>query len=298
MAMPRGRFPTSVRLAHLVRRQREAEHVVLLAGDERPVPSGVHGDRLGPLADVHRADTVDGTRGGELDDVHGVAVLVGHDELIDADAIVERDAHRPRARAPATVVVRVPASAARQGHRRQEDRALRYPESPVFLPPVTLPGGGRGNTDDYRRRGPRARPVGIAFDYGVGVNQFVVADENRNAVHIVKLSATGTVDGIRSVDVGKRPQAIAVNPGRDWALVTSEKDDVFGLSLSSDEVSKSDRRREAAAGHRHRPADLSGRREQLEESLGLGAGGAVPTLASARPAISTVMRRPVSWPSR
>src|SRR2546426_5390754 len=33
--------------AHLVRRQREAEHVVLLAGDERPVPSGVHGDRLG-----------------------------------------------------------------------------------------------------------------------------------------------------------------------------------------------------------------------------------------------------------
>ena len=154
---------------------------------------------------------------------------------------------------------------------------IRYPESPVFLPPVTLPGGGRGHTDDYRRRGPRARPVGIAFDYGVGVNQFVVADENRNAVHIVKLSATGTVDGIRSVDVGKRPQAIAVNPGRDWALVTSEKDDVFGLSLSSDEVSKSDRRREAAAGHRHRPADLSGRREQLEESLGLGAGGAVPT---------------------
>jgi len=154
---------------------------------------------------------------------------------------------------------------------------IRYPESPVFLPPVTLPGGGRGHTDDYRRRGPRARPVGIAFDYGVGVNQFVVADENRNAMHIVKLSATGTVDGIRSVDVGKRPQAIAVNPGRDWALVTSEKDDVFGLSLSSDEVSKSDRRREAAAGHRHRPADLSGRREQLEESLGLGAGGAVPT---------------------
>src|SRR3989449_4742575 len=114
---------------------------------------------------------------------------------------------------------------------------IRYPESPVFLPPVTLPGGGRGHTDDYRRRGPRARPVGIAFDYGVGVNQFVVADENRNAVHIVKLSATGTVDGIRSVDVGKRPQAIAVNPGRDWALVTSEKDDVFGLSLSSGEVS-------------------------------------------------------------
>jgi len=114
---------------------------------------------------------------------------------------------------------------------------IRYPESPVFLPPVTLPGGGRGHKDDYRRRGPRARPVGIAFDYGVGVNQFVVADENRNAVHIIKLSATGTVDGIRSVDVGKRPQAIAVNPGRDWALVTSEKDDVFGLSLSSGEVS-------------------------------------------------------------
>src|SRR5262249_56649695 len=78
--------------------------------------------------------------------------------------------------------------------------------------------------------------VGIAFDYGAGVNQLVVADENRNAVHIVKLSATGTVDGIRSVDIGKRPQAIAVNPGRDWALVTSEKDDVFGLTLSSGEL--------------------------------------------------------------
>src|SRR5438445_2784365 len=34
---------------------------------------------------------------------------------------------------------------------------IRYPESPVFLPPVTLPGGGRGHTDDYRRRGARGR---------------------------------------------------------------------------------------------------------------------------------------------
>jgi len=114
---------------------------------------------------------------------------------------------------------------------------IRNPESPVLLPLVTLPGGGRGGKDDDRRRGPRARPVGIAFDYGAGVNQLVVADENRNAVHIVKLSSTGMVDGIRSVDIGKRPQAIAVNPGRDWALVTSEKDDVFGLTPSSGEVS-------------------------------------------------------------
>jgi DNA-binding beta-propeller fold protein YncE len=110
------------------------------------------------------------------------------------------------------------------------------PESPVFLPPVTLPGGGRGRDDDDRRRGPRSRPVGIAFDYGPSINQIVVADENRNAVHIIKLTGRNTVDSIRSVDVGKRPYAIAVNPGRDWALVTSEKDDVFGFTPSSGEV--------------------------------------------------------------
>jgi len=135
---------------------------------------------------------------------------------------------------------------------------IRYPESPVFLPPVTLPGGGRGHTDDYRRRGPRARPVGIAFDYGVGVNQFVVADENRNAVHIVKLSATGTVDGIRSVDVGKRPQGDRREPRTGLgARHQREGRRVRPLAVVG-RGEQSDRRREAAAGHRHRPADLSG----------------------------------------
>jgi len=159
--------------------------------------------------------------------------------------------------------------------------------------------------------------VGIAFDYGVGVNQFVVADENRNAVHIVKLSATGTVDGIRSVDVGKRPQAIAVNPGRDWALVTSEKDDVFGLSLSSGEVSS---RTDVGKRPRGIAIDPQTCRAVVSNSKGHSAsvlvgpcnvlkifslspssarvGSCWPTLASARPATSTVMRRPVSWPSR
>ena len=113
---------------------------------------------------------------------------------------------------------------------------INHPESPVFLPSVTLPGGGRGRDDDDRRRGPRARPVGVAFDYGPGVNQVVVADENRNAVHVLKLTGQATLDSTRSVGMGKRPQAIAVNPGRDYALVTSEKDDVFGFTPSSGEV--------------------------------------------------------------
>src|SRR2546426_10185055 len=128
MAMPRGRFPTSVRLltsSDDSERPNTSSFSLVTSAQSRP---GFTAIALGPLADVHRADTVDGTRGGELDDMHGVAVLVGHDELIDADAIVERDAHRPRPPAPALVAVPVPASAPPQGHRQQDDRPRRVRE--------------------------------------------------------------------------------------------------------------------------------------------------------------------------
>jgi YVTN family beta-propeller protein len=96
-------------------------------------------------------------------------------------------------------------------------------------------GDGRGHGHD---RGPgddgrRARPAGIAFDFAPGLNRLVVTDPGRDALHLVTLNKTNEPTAIETVHLGRKPIAVAVHPGGDFALVTSDNDDVFGLQLST-----------------------------------------------------------------
>lgn len=97
---------------------------------------------------------------------------------------------------------------------------------PVVISVIPLPGAGHHHDK-------KPRPLGVAFDYGPSVNRFVVADPGSDSVHIVTLDSSNALVGIQSLAVGKKPTAVAVNPGNDFALVTSDKDDVFGVTLTS-----------------------------------------------------------------
>jgi len=114
---------------------------------------------------------------------------------------------------------------------------LSDPASPTIPAVVALPGfrhddhGSRART--RHDRAPRPRPVGVAFDHAPGLDRLVVADAGNDAVHVVTLGAGGVPAGVETVAVGKRPAAIAVNPGHDLALVTSDQDEVLAIGLSS-----------------------------------------------------------------
>ncbi len=97
---------------------------------------------------------------------------------------------------------------------------------PPVISVITLPRAG------HHHHG-KPRPLGVAFDYGPSLNRFVVADPGADSVHIVTLDSFNALTDIKSLAVGKKPTAVAVNPGNDFALVTSDKDDVFGITLTS-----------------------------------------------------------------
>ncbi len=112
---------------------------------------------------------------------------------------------------------------------------VRVPSAPAVAGVITLPHSRYRHRDgDDKPHGKRARPYGVAFDYADGVNRFVVADRGADAVHIVTLTGLSELAGIQTLPVpGKRPMAVAVNPGKDFALVTNDKDNVYGLTLTS-----------------------------------------------------------------
>lgn len=101
---------------------------------------------------------------------------------------------------------------------------------PAVIGVIALPHSKHHDEHDH---GKRARPIGVAFDYGPSLNRFVVADPGADSVHIVTLDSSNVLVGIKSLAVGKKPTAVAVNPGNDFALVTSDKDDVFGVTLTA-----------------------------------------------------------------
>lgn len=109
-------------------------------------------------------------------------------------------------------------------------------DPPAVISVITLPhwghphGSGHHDHEDHHKK---ARPLGVAFDYGPSLNRFVVADPGSDSIHIVTLDSSNALVGIKSLAVGKKPTAVAVNPGNDFALVTSDKDDVFGVTLTS-----------------------------------------------------------------
>ncbi len=113
--------------------------------------------------------------------------------------------------------------------------ALADPSNPLIVGVVPLP-GSRHHAEASRttrsRDGGRDRPAGIAFDFGPGLNRLVVADSGQDALHVVTLNTLNEPVAIQTVSVGRKPSAVAVNPGYDFALVTSDKDDVFGVQLS------------------------------------------------------------------
>src|SRR5215831_7718563 len=117
---------------------------------------------------------------------------------------------------------------------------LSNPTNPTITQVIALPHSAYHHdcgTDNNQPcdNGKRARPFGIAFDDGDTVNRFVVADAGAEAIHIVTLKPMKKF-AIKSLSVGEKPVAVAVNPGTDFALVTSDKDDVLGITLSSPAV--------------------------------------------------------------
>jgi YVTN family beta-propeller protein len=119
------------------------------------------------------------------------------------------------------------------------------PANPTIPGVITLPRSrhhhlahdvGRASGGGHGDDAPRARPVGIAFDHGPAVNRLVVADAGASAVHVLTLDAGSALRDVRSLDVGRRPFAVAVNPGQDFALVTSGRDDVLALTLDTPAV--------------------------------------------------------------
>lgn len=108
---------------------------------------------------------------------------------------------------------------------------LSDPVNPTLAGVIRLPNAGHParHDDDHGRR---AHPVGVAFDYGPSLNRLVVADAGADAVHVVTLNIRQEPIGIATVGVGRTPMGVAVNPGQDWALVTSDRDDVYGVTLA------------------------------------------------------------------
>jgi DNA-binding beta-propeller fold protein YncE len=121
-----------------------------------------------------------------------------------------------------------------------------FPTLPQVPATVSLPAAKPGppsskkkpkdDEDDWARG--RSRPLGIAFDHASLPNRLVVADYGAKAIVIVDLDAANhQVTGIRSLDPlpdkGEKPVAVAVNPGLDYALVATHRDDVFAMSLTN-----------------------------------------------------------------
>lgn len=114
---------------------------------------------------------------------------------------------------------------------------------PGIIGVIPLPGSrphrnSESERGDDRDRDRRPRPIGVAFDFGATVNRVVVADPGTHSVDILTLglcpSATcNTLSQIQSLPVGRKPMAVAANPGNDFALVTSDKNEVFGVTLTA-----------------------------------------------------------------
>lgn len=104
------------------------------------------------------------------------------------------------------------------------------PGAPRSAAVIALPGSRH-----HHHHG-RSRPAGIAFDYGQALNRLVVADPGLGAVHVVTLTPTNEPAGIKSLDLGRRPAGVAVNPGGGVALVTSDEDDVFEVRLGTPSI--------------------------------------------------------------
>ena len=233
--------------------------------------------------------------------MHGVAVLVGHDELIDADAIVERDAHRPRARAPATVVVRVPASAARQGHRRQEDRALRIPDVDEIHHAVRLVGHrhhARERVDGHISRNAADREIGDrrqvdgiedreAATASVGNDDDVAADGDTRRMmadrNLADQRAQRRIDDGHGVFLGQRHERDAARVDRHVHRPTPDQDRpdrgraqqiddrnraVVAIGDDGETVPRIDGHAERMAAHARRP-DHGQRRECRRLTVGI-----------------------------
>ena len=114
---------------------------------------------------------------------------------------------------------------------------LHDPAHPTSPGTLSLPGSElHRRAGHHHRRGPRARPHALAFDYGADLARLVVADRGAGAVHVVTLTASHEVAGIRSLRLGREPWAVAVSPGFDFGLVTADPDDVLALALTAPEI--------------------------------------------------------------
>ncbi|HEV8306527.1 MAG TPA: YncE family protein, partial [Methylomirabilota bacterium] len=73
------------------------------------------------------------------------------------------------------------------------------------------------------------KPTGI--DYDTTTNSLAVANTGDDSVSVLALDGASRPTSQAIVPVGKKPFGIAVSSGNDFALVTSDKDDVFALDL-------------------------------------------------------------------
>jgi hypothetical protein len=100
---------------------------------------------------------------------------------------------------------------------------------------ITLPHSKLQYRNDSSN-GPRAHPTGVAFDYSPSLNRLVVTDPGTRTVVIVTLNSASEPVSIQSLPFPgtvQKPAAVAVNPGKDYAIITTDQNNVFSMTLTN-----------------------------------------------------------------